>query len=367
MNPMRINNSIEKHLQSLKQRYQTIETAMGDNEIIANPEKYQAFAKEFSDLSPIISTYNHFLELQDTIKDNKDLLKSDDPEIKELALEEQTDLEKQIKEIEQNLCILLLPKDPDDQCNAFIEIRAGAGGLEAGLFVSNLLRMYLRYAEIQRWKTTIISSHENESGGYKEIIIRVSGSSVYEVLKYESGTHRVQRIPSTESQGRIHTSTCTVAVMPEITLIDHIEINPSDLRIDTYRASGAGGQHVNKTDSAVRITHLPTDTVVECQEERSQHKNKAKALQLLQTKILSAQAAQQKAEEAKQRKLLVGSGDRSERIRTYNFPQGRLTDHRINLTLYSLSEIMEGGLEQVVTPLRQEDQLQQMSEFNSNG
>ena len=361
---MKINQSIKTKLEELTVTHDNIKTQMSDEGIIADHQKYQELAKEFSQIDPIVESYKSFQKTLIEIDELKSFIAGNDKEMQEMASGELPEVQKIAEQQEQDLCVLLLPKDPDDECNAFVEIRAGTGGLEAGLFVGDLFRMYSRYAEIRNWRTKVISSHENESGGFKEIIIHVIGKAVYEVLKYESGTHRVQRIPATESQGRVHTSACTIAVMPEIKQSSNLSIDPSELRIDTYRASGAGGQHVNKTDSAVRITHIPTNTVVECQDERSQHKNKAKALALLETKIISAQQAKQKAEEAQQRKLMVGSGDRSERIRTYNFPQGRLTDHRIGLTLYSLADIMEGNLDQVLIPLRQQDQLDQMAEFN---
>lgn len=361
---MRINNSIQEKLDGITDHYQKIKQQMTTDEVIADHNQYQILAKEFAQLSPVVEAYHELKKINKQIDELTQIVeKETDAEMQELASEELPIIEQRKACQEQEICLLLLPKDPDDACNAFVEIRAGTGGLEASLFVADLLRMYSRYAEINKWKTKVVSSHESESGGYKEVILHITGKAVYEVLKYESGTHRVQRVPATESQGRIHTSACTIAVMPEIKIAQEITIDPNDLRIDTYRASGAGGQHVNKTDSAVRITHLPTKTVVECQDERSQHKNKARALNLLQTKIISAQRAQQKAKEAQQRKSLVGSGDRSERIRTYNFPQGRITDHRINLTLYSLADIMEGNLNQVSTPLRQQDQLDQMAEF----
>ena len=257
----------------------------------------------------------------------------------------------------------MLPKDPNDNRNIFLEIRAGTGGDEAAIFSGDLARMYQRYAEKMRWSTEIINENRGEHGGYKEIILRVSGQNVYSQLKFESGAHRVQRVPETESQGRVHTSACTVAIMPEVDSIDEIDINPSDLRIDTYRASGAGGQHINRTDSAIRITHIPSGVVVECQDERSQHKNRARAMSLLQSRLLSAAQEKQHAEQSENRKLQVGSGDRSERIRTYNFPQGRLTDHRINLTLYKLDEIMQGGLENVIQPLIHEHQAELLTQL----
>jgi peptide chain release factor 1 len=279
--------------------------------------------------------------------------------MKAMAQEEALSLKKQLQAIEQSLLDLLVPKDPEDECNVFLEIRAGTGGNEAAIFVGDLLRMYQRYAEQNRWTLSTTSAHPSEQGGYKEVIVRIVGTQVYAQLKFESGVHRVQRIPTTESQGRIHTSACTVAVLPEVQTIDEVHLNPSDLRIDTYRSSGAGGQHVNTTDSAVRITHLPTGVVSECQDERSQHKNKAKAMTLLQTKILRQERANQQQTQSAQRKQLVGSGDRSERIRTYNFPQGRITDHRINQTWYQLDSIISGELEPVVHALQQADHAEQ--------
>jgi peptide chain release factor 1 len=286
-----------------------------------------------------------------------------DPEFRELAKQEIENAEQLIEDIENELQILLLPKDPNDTRNIFLEVRAGTGGDEAAIFSGDLARMYQRYAERKGWQTEIISESMGEHGGYKEVIMRVSGRDVYSQLKFESGTHRVQRVPETESQGRIHTSACTVAIMPEVDEVDAIEINPADLKVDTYRSSGAGGQHVNKTESAIRITHIPSGVVVECQDERSQHKNRARAMSLLASRLLSAEQEKHHAEQSLNRKLQVGSGDRSERIRTYNYPQGRLTDHRINLTLYKLDDIMEGGLEQVVQPLISEHQAELLTQL----
>jgi peptide chain release factor 1 len=276
--------------------------------------------------------------------------------MREMAAEELAGAEQKRDELDSQLQQLMLPKDPNDRKSAFLEIRAGTGGDEAALFAGDLFRMYLRYAEKHRWQVEILSASEGEHGGYKEVIARVAGDDVYGTLKFESGAHRVQRVPETESQGRIHTSACTVAVMPEADEADAIEISKGDLRVDTFRASGAGGQHVNKTDSAIRLTHIPSGIVVECQEERSQHKNRARAMSLLASRLQSIEAERQAAERAETRKSLVGSGDRSERIRTYNFPQGRVTDHRINLTLYKLDEVIAGGLDAVIGPLRQEHQ-----------
>jgi len=285
----------------------------------------------------------------------------DDPEMAELAEDARAEARQALAELEPELQRLLLPRDPNDERNVYLEVRAGTGGAEAALFAGDLLRMYLRYAEQRRWKTETISESLGEHGGYKEVVVRIVGADVYSRLKFESGAHRVQRVPETESQGRIHTSACTVAILPEAEAVDQFDINPSDLRIDTFRSSGAGGQHVNTTDSAVRITHLPTGVVVECQDERSQHKNKARAMSLLQSRLLAAARESAAATRAEDRKLQVGSGDRSERIRTYNFPQNRLTDHRINLTLYKLDEVMTGSLDQVVDPLRQEHQAEQLA------
>jgi peptide chain release factor 1 len=289
------------------------------------------------------------------------MARDSDEEVRKMGEEELASLEEQRASLELELKKALIPPDPHDDSNVYLEIRAGTGGDEAAIFAGDLFRMYSKYAEAMKWPIEIISSREGEHGGYKEIVSRVTGSGIYAKLKFESGAHRVQRVPATESQGRIHTSACTVAVLAEPDELEEIEVNTNDLRVDTFRASGAGGQHVNKTDSAVRLTHLPSGIVVECQDERSQHKNRARAMSLLQAKLLDAEIAQRETEQAQQRKLLVGSGDRSERIRTYNYPQGRVTDHRINLTLYKLSEILEGDLNQVIDPLISEYQADQLA------
>jgi len=304
----------------------------------------------------VVKTYQAYTHAESSLEESEVLLKDSDPDMREMAKEEKKIAEEAVERLEHELQILMLPKDPNDEKNVFLEVRAGTGGDEAAIFSGDLFRMYSRYAESQRWQVEIVSQSEGEHGGYKEIIGRIIGHGVYSKLKFESGAHRVQRVPETESQGRIHTSACTVAIMPEADEIEEIDINPADLRIDTFRASGAGGQHVNKTDSAIRITHIPTGVVVECQDERSQHKNRARAMSLLQAKLLSAEQEKQAQAEATQRRNLVGSGDRSERIRTYNYPQGRVTDHRINLTLYKLDEIMEGNLGLVIDTLGQEHQ-----------
>lgn len=360
--------SIETKLLTLKERYEELAALLSDSEIINNQNKFRDYSKEYASLEDIVQCFNHWQEVKSDYEQAQELSEDDssDQEFKELIKQEIKDKNIELTNLEQELQILLLPQDPNDTRNVFLEIRAGTGGDEASIFTGDLARMYSKYGEKQGWNIEILSQNEGEHGGYKEIIMRVSGTAVYSQLKYESGTHRVQRVPTTESQGRIHTSACTVAILPEADNIEEIDINPADLRIDTFRASGAGGQHVNKTDSAIRITHNPTGIVVECQDERSQHKNRARAMSLLQAKILEIEQTKQKQEEAASRKSMVGSGDRSERIRTYNYPQGRVTDHRINLTLYKLEQIMEGELELVIEPLRQEDQAQKLAEYNDS-
>ncbi len=347
-------SSIRGKLEQISERHEEIAALLSDPQIQGEQNKFRSLSQEYSQLEPIVACYQQYRELEQAISSAEEML--EDPEMVDLAKDELATAKQQRDSLEPELQLLLLPTDPNDERNIFLEIRAGTGGAEAALFAGDLHRMYLRYAEKQRWQSEIISESQGEQGGYKEIISRISGKAVYSQLKFESGTHRVQRVPETETQGRIHTSACTVAILPEADEIDNVEINNGDLRIDTYRASGAGGQHVNKTDSAVRITHLPSGIVVECQDERSQHKNKARALSLLQAKLLSQAQDSQASEQAQERKLQVGSGDRSERIRTYNFPQNRITDHRINLTIYKLDEILAGSLDQVIEPLRQEHQ-----------
>ena len=337
-------------------RHEEIAALLSEPEIQSDQDKFKALSQEYSQLTDIVEKFNQHNEAMEQMESAKILIDDDDPEMRQLAKDDIQEAKLNVTEIEQQLQILLLPSDPDDDSNTFLEIRAGTGGAEAALFVGDLYKMYSRYSEKKRWQVEIINESQGEIGGYKEIILRIIGDQVYSCLKFESGAHRVQRVPETESQGRVHTSACTVAVLPEVAEIGEIEINPSDLRIDTFRASGAGGQHVNKTDSAIRITHLPTGVVVECQEERSQHKNKAKAMSFLSARLLSAEKNKQDSEQASARRQLVGSGDRSERIRTYNFPQGRMTDHRINLTLYKLEEILSGELDFVVQPLIHEHQ-----------
>lgn len=355
--------SIQKKLESLLERHQELAALMSDAETISEQNRFREISKEYAHLEPVVGCFQQYQKNQEAIKTAKELVEDQDPEMRALAEKELETLNEQQENLEEQLQFLLIPQDPNDSNNVFLEIRAGAGGDEAAIFAGNLFRMYNRYAEHRGWKVEVLSESHGEHGGFKEIISRISGKEVYAKLKFESGAHRVQRVPETEAQGRIHTSTCTVAVLPEVEAIEEVDINPAELRIDTYRASGAGGQHVNKTDSAVRITHIPSGIVVECQDERSQHKNRARAMSLLQARILDQQRSKQEAEQAHQRRVLVGTGDRSERIRTYNFPQGRMTDHRINLTLYKLDEIMEGSLEQVIDPLVREYQADKLAEL----
>ncbi|MEF3075037.1 peptide chain release factor 1 [Methylobacter sp. Wu1] len=355
--------SIQHKLENLCERYDEIAALLSDPEVQGNQNKFRSLSQEYAQINPIVDCYKRYQKALDALASAKEMANDIDPELREMAKEEVIEAENQIEALEHELQILLLPKDPNDNRNIFLEVRAGTGGDEAAIFSGDLARMYQRFAERKGWRTEIISESPGDHGGYKEVILRVSGQDVYSQLKFESGAHRVQRVPETESQGRIHTSACTIAVMPEVEEIDAFDINPADLRVDTYRASGAGGQHVNRTESAIRITHIPTGVVVECQDERSQHKNRARAMSLLQSRLLAAEQEKHHAEQAATRKLQVGSGDRSERIRTYNYPQGRLTDHRINLTLYKLEDIMEGGLEQVIQPLISEHQAELLTQL----
>lgn len=353
--------SIRLKLESVSDRFEEIAGLLADPDVISDQNQFRDLSKEYARVEPVVKLFNDFEALSAEIAATEEMASDDDPEIREMGQEELGPLTERRDTLLLELQKSLIPPDPYDDANVYLEIRAGTGGDEAAIFAGDLFRMYSRYAETVGWKVEVITAREGEHGGYKEIISRVTGSSTYARLKFESGAHRVQRVPATESQGRIHTSACTVAVLPEPDEVEEVEINPADLRVDTYRASGAGGQHVNKTDSAVRLTHLPTGIVVECQDERSQHKNRARAMSLLQARLLDTQVAAQEAEHAEKRRLLVGSGDRSERIRTYNYPQGRVTDHRINLTLYKLDEIIEGGLDQVVQPLINEYQADQLA------
>ena len=355
--------SFKLKLTTLKHRYHEISAMLSDAAIINSQNKFRDLSKEYAQLEPIVKCFTQYEKNAEHIISAQNMLEENDAELKAMAQEELNTLKSAQEKLNEELQLLLLPKDPNDERNVFLEIRAGTGGHEAAIFAGDLFRMYSRFAENQGWQFSVVSASDGEQGGYKEIIVRVEGHGVYSQLKFESGAHRVQRVPKTEAQGRVHTSSCTVAVLPEQDEIDEIKINPADLRVDTYRASGAGGQHVNKTDSAIRITHIPSGLVVECQDERSQHKNRARAMSLLSARLLSAAQSKQASEEAAHRKSLVGSGDRSERIRTYNFPQGRVTDHRINLTLYQLSDVMDGKLESVIVPLTRELQAELLAEL----
>jgi peptide chain release factor 1 len=357
--------SIQHKLENLSERFDEIAALLSEPEVQSDQNKFRSLSQEYARINPIVDCYHNYQTNKDEITSAKEMAADDDPEIRELAKQELAEAEKQDNNLQTQLQILLLPTDPNDNSNIFLEIRAGTGGDEAAIFSGDLAKMYQRYAEKQSWNVELINENRGDHGGFKEIIMRVTGQNVYSQLKFESGVHRVQRVPETESQGRVHTSACTVAVMPEVDSVDEIEINSADLRVDTFRASGSGGQHVNKTDSAIRITHLPTGVVVECQDERSQHKNRARAMSLLQSRLLTAEQDKQNAEQAADRKLQVGSGDRSERIRTYNYPQGRMTDHRINLTLYKLEEIMQGGLDHVIQPLINEHQADLLTQLGN--
>ena len=353
---MTLSSSIVSKLGNLADRHEELSALLADPEVTTQRERFTALSREYSELEAITQQFKTYQLMVQERDDAQSLMRDDDEEMRELAATDVRRLEQQLQTAEALLKSLLLPKDPDDGSDVFLEIRAGTGGDEAAIFSGDLYRMYAKYAENQKWRVEIISTRNGDHGGYKEIVSRIEGTNVYQKLKFESGAHRVQRVPETESQGRIHTSACTVAVLPEVSEIADVDINKADIRVDTYRASGAGGQHVNKTDSAVRLTHIPTGLVVECQDERSQHKNRARAMSLLQAKLLDAARQEQQQKQADTRRTLVGSGDRSERIRTYNFPQGRVTDHRINLTLYKLNEIIEGALDEIILPLIQEHQ-----------
>jgi len=357
-------SSIQNRLEQLSDRFEEVSALLSDSSTISNQDRFRDLSREFAEIEPIVQCFQAWKSSLADIEAARELARDGDAEMREMAEEELTLAEQKTETLDEELQRLMLPKDPNDGKNVFLEIRAGTGGDEAAIFAGDLFKMYLRYAERQRWQVEVISASEGEHGGYKEIIARVAGPAVYGALKFESGAHRVQRVPETESQGRIHTSACTVAVMPEADEAEAIEINKADLRVDTFRSSGAGGQHVNKTDSAIRVTHLPTGIVVECQEERSQHKNRAKAMSLLASRLQNVEAERQQKSMAETRKSLVGSGDRSERIRTYNYPQGRVTDHRINLTLYKLDEVISGDLDAVVVPLQQEHQAELLASLS---
>jgi peptide chain release factor 1 len=356
-------SSIQHKLDHLSERFHEIAALLSQVEIQSDQNKFRELSQEYAQIEPIVICFKHYQENEETIESAKEMAQDLDPEMREMAKEELKEGEAEKTRLQQQLQVFLLPKDPNDNRNIYLEIRAGTGGDEAAIFSGDLSKMYQRYVEKKGWKTELISENRGDHGGFKEIVLRISGADVYSQFKFESGTHRVQRVPETESQGRVHTSACTVAVMPEAETVDAIEINSGDLRVDTFRASGSGGQHVNKTDSAIRLTHLPSGLVVECQDERSQHKNRARAMAVLQSRLLAAEQEKHDAEQSEQRKLQVGSGDRSEKIRTYNYPQGRLSDHRINLTLYKLDDIMQGALDQVIDPLISEHQAELLTQL----
>lgn len=361
---MPLSSRLLERLRAMAERHHEVGLLLAEPDALKDAERFRALSREYAELGEVTSALAEHDRLQRAEAEARVLLDSGDAEMAELAREELAQLADRRVDADAALERLLIPKDPRDDANLFLEIRAGTGGDEAAIFAGDLFRMYGRYAERRGWRVEILSANPGEHGGFREVISRVEGRGAYAWLKYESGTHRVQRVPATESQGRIHTSAATVAVLPELDEIEDIAINPADLKIDTFRASGAGGQHVNKTDSAIRVTHLPTGLVVECQDERSQHKNRARALSLLKSRLLEAEQSKQQSQIAAERKLQVGSGDRSQRIRTYNFPQGRLTDHRINLTLYQLEQIVEGDLDPVLSELRREAEAEQLAELS---
>jgi len=355
-------DSIRQRLQRLADRYEEVGRLLASEEVAGASRQFRELSVEYARLQPLAEHLQRYQGLERDLQAARELQAYSDAELRALGSEELALLTRELESEELELRQLLLPRDPRDERNIFLEVRAGTGGDEAAIFAGDLYRMYARYAESKGFSAEVLSESPGEHGGYREIISRIAGKGAFSRLKFESGTHRVQRVPATEAQGRIHTSACTVAILPELDEVDEVEINPADLRIDTYRSSGAGGQHVNKTDSAVRITHLPSGIVVECQDERSQHKNRARAMALLRARLLAAEQEKQQSEQAQSRRLQVGSGDRSERIRTYNFPQGRVTDHRINLTLYRLAQIMDGDLDELIGALQQEYQAELLAE-----
>jgi len=358
--------SIIAKLEGLVERYEEVQALLGDPEIMNDQEKYRELTKEYSQLEEVTLPFQSYQGAVEDLAAAQVMLEDDDPEMQEMAKEEVKEAKETVEKLEDELQILLLPKDPNDDRNCYLELRAGAGGDEAAIFAGNLFRMYSKYIDTRKWKMTVMNSNSSEQGGYKELVAKIEGHGAYGIMKFESGGHRVQRVPETESQGRVHTSACTVVVMPEIPEAEAVSINPADLKVDTFRASGAGGQHVNKTDSAIRITHLPTGTVVECQDQRSQHKNRAQAMSVLQSRLQQAEDEKNQAEEQTIRRSLVASGDRSERIRTYNYPQGRVSDHRINLTLYRLNEVLEGDLDALLEPILQEDQADKLAALSQS-
>jgi peptide chain release factor 1 len=359
-------DSIRLKLEKLAERHEEVSALLADPDVIGSSDKFRELSMEYARLEPVVARYREYLSLLQEKASAQEMADGNDAEMQELGREELASLNARIDHESEELAKLLLPKDERDDSNIYLEVRAGTGGDEAAIFAGDLFRMYARYAESRGWRVEVLSESPGEHGGYKEIISRVVGRGAFSHFKFESGTHRVQRVPATEAQGRIHTSACTVAILPELEEMEAVELNPAELRIDTFRASGAGGQHVNKTDSAIRITHLPTGVVVECQDERSQHKNRSRAMSLLKARLMAAEKEKRDRAEAQSRKLQVGSGDRSERIRTYNFPQGRVTDHRINLTLYKLADVMEGKLEDLVQPLQQEFQAEELARITES-
>ena len=363
---MPLSERLVRKIDDLRVRHEELTLLLAEAEVVADREKFPALSREYAELGPVVNAYEDYLSTQQELDDSSVLLEDDDPDIRDLALQTIDELRKNLDQQAIALEQLLVPEDPNDRRNVFLEIRAGTGGDEAAIFSGDLAEMYGRYAATRGWNVETVTLRPGEHGGYKIAIFRIEGSEVYARLKFESGGHRVQRVPKTESSGRIHTSACTVAILPEAETIEEVDINPNDLRVDTFRASGAGGQHVNKTDSAVRLTHLPTKTVVECQAERSQHRNRERAMSLLQAKLLSEAVSQQEQEQAAKRKSLVGSGDRSQRVRTYNYLQGRITDHRINLTLYKLEDVLAGDLDQVIDPLITEQKADDLRSFHES-
>ena len=358
--------SVIRKLEGLRERYEEVQALLGEPGVVSDQERFRNLTKEYAQLGDVVAGFDRYQQATADLQTVMEMLEGDDPEMKAMAQEELGDAKARVEEIGDELQILLLPKDPKDDNNCYIEVRAGTGGDEAAIFAGDLFRLYSRFAERKGWKVEVVNANEGEHGGFKEVIAKVDGEGVYGVLKFESGGHRVQRVPETESQGRIHTSACTVMVLPEVPESQAPEINPADLRVDTFRASGAGGQHINKTDSAIRITHLPTGLVVECQDERSQHKNRARAMSVLAARLAQLEEDKRRAEEANTRRSLLSTGDRSDRIRTYNYPQGRVTDHRINLTLYRLNEVMEGDLDALVQPIQHEFQADQLASLTEN-
>lgn len=359
-------DSVKLKLEILSERYEEIGHLLSDNSVISDQNKFRKLSMEYAEIEPVVQSFAAYLGAEENLAEALSMIQDSDPDMREMGQEELKPAKAEVERLEDELQILLLPKDPNDGKNVIVEIRAGTGGDEAAIFSGDLFRMFSKYADKRGWKFEVMNANHGEHGGYKELVMRIAGDSVYSQLKFESGVHRVQRVPATESQGRIHTSACTVAVMAEVDAEGDVDIKKADLRIDTFRASGAGGQHVNKTDSAIRITHIPTGFVVECQEERSQHKNRAKAMSILATRMNDAITQKAEAEQAAERKSLVGGGDRSERIRTYNYPQGRVSDHRINLTVYKLDELMEGAMDMVVQPLIQEHQAELLASMGGD-